>query len=116
MFAEQLKKVVDGLDGSIGGVIMGLDGIAVETYARDSSDVNTIGMEFSFILTQAKKAGEILKLGGISEMAIRAETMTVVFRMLTDEYFLGVILDPSSNFGKARFVMRMAEPKIVAEL
>ena len=64
MFTEQLKKVVDNVDGGVAGVIMGLDGIAVETYVRDghTADINTIGMEFSFILTQVKKAAEILEV------------------------------------------------------
>ena len=52
MFAETLKKVVDNVDGGIAAVIMGLDGIPVETYVRqnDKVDVNTVAMEFSFIL------------------------------------------------------------------
>jgi predicted regulator of Ras-like GTPase activity (Roadblock/LC7/MglB family) len=31
LFAEILKKVVDNVDGGLGAVIMGLDGIPVET-------------------------------------------------------------------------------------
>ena len=118
MFTEHIKGVVDRVDGGIGGVLMGLDGIAVETYIRDGAgiDINTIGMEFSFILTQVKKAGQILKLGGVREFAIKAESLLLVIRMLNDEYFLAVVLRSGGNFGKCRFLMRVAEPRLRAEL
>jgi predicted regulator of Ras-like GTPase activity (Roadblock/LC7/MglB family) len=118
VFTEHLKKVVDNVDGSIGSLIMGLDGIAVDTYLRDSQDVDitTIGMEFSFILTQVRKAGDILKIGGVDEVVIRAENLTLLVRMLTDEYFLAVMLGSSASFGKSRFLMRLAAPRLIDEL
>ncbi len=119
MFTEHLKKLVDGVDGGIGSLIMGLDGIAVDSYVRDSAsaeEVNTIGMEFSFLLTQVRKAGEVLQIGGVEEMTIKAEKLTLILRMLTDEYFLALMLDADGNFGKGRFFMRLAAPRLVAEL
>ena len=97
---------------------MGLDGIAVETYVRDGEkiDANTIGMEFSFILTQVRKAAEILEVGDLGEVAIRAEKLTLVIRMLTEEYFLAVLLHRDGNFGKCRFMMRLVGPKLIEEL
>ena len=118
MFTEHIKSVVDRVDGGIGGVLMGLDGIPVDTYVRDggSMDVNTLSMEFSYILTQVKKAGQILEIGHIREFSIRAESLVLVIRMLTDEYFLAVVLSSDGNFGKARFLMRVAGPRLIAEL
>ena len=118
MFADLLKKVVDNVDGGVGGVIMGLDGIAVETYTGQNQNVdpNTIGMEFSFILTQVRKAAEILEVGGLGEMAIKAERLTMVMKMLSEEYFFAILLSQGANFGKCRFLMRMATPKLLAEL
>ena len=118
MFSEQIQRVVDGVDGGIGGLVMGLDGIAVETYVKDGGkfDVNTIGMEFSFILGQVKKAGDILELGGVDEFAVKAESMTLLVRMLSDEYFMAVVLGGSANFGKARFLTRLAASKLKEEL
>jgi predicted regulator of Ras-like GTPase activity (Roadblock/LC7/MglB family) len=118
VFAEHIKTVVDGVDGGIGGLIMGLDGIAVDQYvgSGQSFDVNTIGMEFSFILTQVRKAGEILEIGGVNEFVVRSEGVTLMIRMLTDEYFLAIVLGKSASFGKTRFLMRLAESKLRAEL
>ena len=118
MFAEQIKNVVDNVDGSIGGLIMGLDGIALDHYISPERefDVNTVGMEFSFILTQARKAGEILEIGGINELLVKSEGMTLVIRMITDEYFLAVVLNANANFSKTRFLMRLAESRLRPEL
>lgn len=118
MFTEHLKKIVEQVGGGVGAVIMGLDGIAVETYTRekDGFDINIIGMEFSFILTQAKRAAETLKVGGLTELVIKAEQLTLVIRMLTDEYFLAVVLTPAGNFGKCRFMLRLVAPQLIREL
>jgi predicted regulator of Ras-like GTPase activity (Roadblock/LC7/MglB family) len=119
LFEQHLKKVVDNTEGGVGALIMGLDGIAVEHYLRDGSqkfDITTIGMEFSFILTQVKKAGELLKVGGLNEFTVKAESMTMIVRMINDEYFLAVVLGNGGNFGKCRFLMRMAQPRLLAEL
>lgn len=118
MFTEHLKTVVDQVDGGIGGLIMGLDGIAVDSYVAGGNkmDITTLGMEFSFILGQVKKASEILRLGGVNEVTIRAESLYLVVRMINPEYFLAVVLSADGNFGKCRFLMRLAQPRLLAEL
>jgi predicted regulator of Ras-like GTPase activity (Roadblock/LC7/MglB family) len=118
VFSEHLKKVVDHVDGAIGALVMGLDGIAVDSYIRDGErvDINTLGMEFSFILGQVKKASEILRLGGVNELSVKAESLYLVVRMINPEYFLAVVLSAEGNFGKCRYLMRVAQPGLVAEL
>ena len=118
MFAEILQKVVDNVDGGLGAVLMGLDGIAVETYTRqaDRVDINTVGMEFSFILTQAKKAATSASLGTFEEMTIKADHMTLALRMVTNQYFLAVAISADGNLGKTRYLMRLAGPKLIAQL
>lgn len=118
MFTETLRKVVDNVDGGIAAVIMGLDGIPVETYVRQDGrlDVTTVGMEFSFILSQIRKAAESLQVGGLEELAVRANRLFLVCRMLTPQYFVGVAISPEGNFGKCRYLMRLASPSLVAQL
>jgi len=118
VFAEQIQNVVDKIDGGIGGLIMGLDGIAIDQYVAGGKDfdVNTVGMEFSYILTQVRKAGDILEIGGMSEVVVKSEGITLLIRMLTEEYFLAILLEPKSNCGKTRYLMRLAETNLRAEL
>jgi predicted regulator of Ras-like GTPase activity (Roadblock/LC7/MglB family) len=117
VFAETLKKVVDNVDGALAAVVMGLDGIPVESYVRnDRVDVTTVGMEFSFIISQVRKAGDSLQVGGLEELSVKAQRLVLVCRMISPQYFVAIAMAPEGNFGKARFLARMATPALVAQL
>ena len=118
MFAETLRKVVDNVDGGIAAVLMGLDGIPVDSYIRQSNsvDVNTVGMEFSFILAQVRKAGDSLQVGGLEELSVKAQRLLLVCRMISPTYFVAIAMAPEGNFGKARYLARLAQPALVANL
>jgi len=117
LFAETLKKVVDNVDGALAAVIMGLDGIPVDSYVRnDRVDVTTVGMEFSFIISQIRKAGDSLQVGSLEELSVKAQRLVLVCRMVSPQYFVAIAMAPEGNFGKARFLARMATPALVAQL
>ena len=118
MFIETLKKVVDNVDGGMAAVVMGLDGIAVESYIKvaDRIDVNTVAMEFSFILTQVRKAGDSLAVGSLEELSVKAQRLTLVCRMISPQYFVAIAMAPEGNFGKCRYLVRMATPALSAAL
>jgi predicted regulator of Ras-like GTPase activity (Roadblock/LC7/MglB family) len=118
MFQENLKRLVSETDGGIAGLLMGFDGIAVDSYSIPQSgvDINTVGMEFSFILTQVRKASEILEVGGINEVAIRCDNLTVIMRVVSKEYFIALALKPDGNLGKGRYLLRIVAPKMQGEL
>ena len=118
MFAETLKKVVDNIEGGIAAVIMGLDGIAVDSYVKldDRVDVNTVAMEFSFILGQVRKAGDSLQVGNLEELSVKAQKLMLVCRMISAQYFVAIAMAPEGNFGKCRYLVRLATPSLVAQL
>ncbi len=118
MFQENLKKIVESTEGGVSALLMGFDGIAVDNYSvpESGSDIQNIGMEFSFIFTQVKKAAESLELGDTQEVTIRTDKLTVLIRMLTKEYFLALAIRPEGNFGKGRFLLRTVGPKMSVEL
>jgi predicted regulator of Ras-like GTPase activity (Roadblock/LC7/MglB family) len=118
LFTKILKKVVDNVDGGIAAVVMGLDGIPVETYVRSDGrvDVNTIAMEFSFVLNQIRKAADSLQVGACEEVSVRVQNLTLAVRMLSPIYFIAVVLAPEANSGKCRFLMRLAAPQLTAQL
>ncbi|MFW6067297.1 MAG: roadblock/LC7 domain-containing protein [Myxococcota bacterium] len=119
MFQEVLREVVDGTEGSVAGLLMGFDGIPVEQYVRDESvelPIDAVGQEYSVILKEIRKAAEMLEAGEAREMAVKAERMITVVRMLNDEYFVAMTLKPEGNLGKARFLLRTRTPKLVDEL
>ncbi len=118
MFQESLKRLVAETDGAVAGLLMGFDGIAVDSFSAQGSDVDitTVGMEFSFILTQVRKAAEILEVGGVQEIAIRCEKLTILIRVVNQDYFVALAVKPEGNYGKGRYLLRMVAPKLQTEL
>src|SRR5689334_6899660 len=106
MFQENLKRLVDDTEGGVAGLLMGFDGIAVDSYVKpnDTLDIQTVGMEFSFILIQVRKAAEMLEVGAVQEIAIRTQAVTILIRVLSTEYFTALAIRPDGNFGKGRYL------------
>ncbi len=117
MFDGVLSKLVTETPGGIGAVIMGYDGIAVHTHiaSKESIDMESLGMEYSFVLTQIRKAAMSAEMGVMQETVVRGDKVGVLFRALTEDYFLAVALHTKGNYGKARFLMRLAAPKLTAD-
>ena len=119
MFRESLKTLVERVDGGVAGILMGFDGISVEAYTRPTepgTDIQTVGMELAHVIGQVRRAAELLEIGKLDEVTVRASKLVVVVRALTDEYFLALAVRPEGNFGRARYALRIHAPKIQAEL
>jgi len=119
MFRDTLAKMVDRLDGGVAGILMGLDGIPVDTYTREGQgdvDIQTLGMELAHAITQTRKAVERLDVGEAREITVRADKLVILVYVLSDEYFLAYAVRPEASSGKARYLMRLTAPQIQAEL
>ncbi|MDD9938930.1 MAG: hypothetical protein OXT09_35400 [Myxococcales bacterium] len=118
MFGEILREVVEQTDGGLASVLMGFDGIPIETYNTDgvALNVETVGAEYSAVLGQVRQAAEMLELGNAREVAVQAENMTTVIRLLNDEYFVAMAVAPNGNFGKARYQLRLHAPRLLESL
>ena len=118
MFRDTIREVVDGVDGAQAGILMDFEGITVDSYAKAGSafDVAVIGAELSVILKSIKRAAESLEAGGAREIAFTADKVTTLVRLVNDEYFVALALDPGGNVGKGRYLLRLAAPKLLEEL
>ena len=124
MFRENIQKLVERLDGGVGAVLMGFDGITVDSYARGGqaggghiADIQTIGMEFAHLISQARRTAESLEIGSLREVTLRTDKLTVLVYILNDQYFVAcAFLSSGNSFGKARYLLRVTAPRIEAEL
>ena len=110
-FRENITKLVEKLDGGVAAVLMGFDGISVDSFAKSGydgalPDIQTLAMEFAHLIAQARRTLQSLD----------AESLTLVVRVLTPEYFLACAMLPSGSVGKARYLMRMTAPALRADL
>jgi predicted regulator of Ras-like GTPase activity (Roadblock/LC7/MglB family) len=92
MFRDTIKKLVDRLEGGVGGVLMGFDGITVDSYGREGMagvvDIQTIGLEFAHLIAQARRTAQSLNIGLIRELTFRTDKLTVLVQILNKDYFV----------------------------
>jgi predicted regulator of Ras-like GTPase activity (Roadblock/LC7/MglB family) len=118
-FRDHLQQVVENVDGAVACALMGTDGIEVDSHHLPDQaglDVTTLLIEYSSLFRAAREAAEAHQAGGVTEFSVQSERLLVVARLVSPEYFLVVALRPDGNFGKARFMLRVTAPKLLAEL
>jgi len=117
MFGQKLEEAVKDVSGGRAAILMGFDGIPVDMYTGETElDIETVGMEFSVLLKEVRKAAEMLEAGSTEEVTVRTEQMATVLRVINDEYFLALALDTMGNLGKARYLLRLLAPELRREL
>ena len=118
-FREDLLAICGRVEGALAASLMGFDGIAIETVqpaAPEGVELQTLLVEYSSILHNIRSAAEQLQMGSASEVSIRTEKLVAVARPLTPDYFVMLALSPDGNVGRARYELRVAGPKLAAQL
>ena len=117
MFADKLKNAVHSVKGGEAAIVMGFDGIPVDSFEdKEGFDIETIGMEFSVVLKEVRKAADLLETGPAEELMIRTDKIATVLRIVNDDYFVALALAPDGNMGKARYLLRLLVPEFRKEL
>ncbi len=118
MFQAVLREVVEGTEGGLATLLMDFEGIAVDSYQKPNSpiDITTIGAEFSVVLKSIQRAAQMLEAGDTAEVAIRAEKLTTLIRVVNSTYFVAFSMTPEANLGKARYMLRTRVPVLLKEL
>lgn len=118
MFKEMLETIIERTDGSLGVLIMGTDGIAVEKVLAEAgkdANLDVAAAEFTSLVRGAQRAGSDTGLGDLRELVIAMEKAVVVMRMLTRDYFVVLAISPEGNLGRGRFELRKAGLKLAKE-
>ncbi len=107
---EILRKIVENTPGAKGAILMGFDGISVEQWVKpeyeNDTDIESMAMEFSFRFLELRDAANSLEMGAISDITLKAEFGTVLVRVLSQEYFVTVLLASAAHMGKGRWMLR----------
>ena len=110
-FAAILREIIEGSSGGIAAALMGRDGIPIEDVSRAgaapmTTSIETAGTVFGRILDEIRKVSDAIGGGSMSEATVVLSRLTLVFRVVDDDTFLVVALEPRGNLGKARYMMR----------
>jgi predicted regulator of Ras-like GTPase activity (Roadblock/LC7/MglB family) len=113
MFGDVLKQVLDKVEGAIGALIMGLDGIAIEQQIIDpelyDNRLSMIAAAYATLLRNSMRTSNDVGVGQLQEMSVISGNMILVIKLINPEYFLLIALHSDGNIGRARFELRKAQ-------
>ena len=112
MFKEALQEILKRTEDSLGAMIMGLDGIAVEKVWHENASPANLDIavaEYTSLVRRANRSNGDTGLGGLHEITVSNENAVFIMRLLGKDYFLVLILEPRGNFGRGRYELRRAE-------
>jgi len=111
-FREILKKVVSDVDGAIGAVLMGYDGISIDDFIQEdlSDDIQLLAVEYTSIIKEVRRAVEVLKTGQMEELSLATDQSRIVIRIVNEDFFVLLALSADGNFGKARYLLKRSVP------
>ena len=116
VFSDVLKEVSARVEGSVGFVVMGMDGIRIERLISDRRhNFDMIATECTTLLRTTQQVAEELGAGPLRELSFATVEFTVLAVAITDEYILLGALAKGSNYGKARFYMKRAAMRLEKE-
>ncbi len=113
VFSELLKQIVNKVEGAVGVLIMGLDGIAIEQQIENTANydgqLSIIAAAYATLLRNSIRTSSDVGVGSLQEMTVISGNLTLVIKLINPEYFLLVALGPNGNVGRARFELRKAQ-------
>jgi len=118
MFKEMLESILERTEGSLGALIMGTDGIAVDKVigvAGNDANLDIAAAEFTSLVRNAQRAGNDTGLGGVREIVVSLESSILIMRLLSRDYFIVLALEANGNLGRGRFELRKVELKLSKE-
>lgn len=115
-FLEVLKDSVDKVDGAVSAMIIGRDGMSVQEYAREKLvDLTGLSAEASAMIKDINLAADNLGLGEAREFSIISDKCGIIMRKINTDYYLALVIKPDGNYGKGRFILKTAIPKLEGE-
>lgn len=112
MFKEALLNILHRTEGSVGVLIMGLDGIPVEKAWSENYSIANLDIavaEYTSLVRRASQSNGDTGLGGLNEITVSNKNAIFIMRLLGEDYFLVLIMAPEGNFGRGRYELRRAE-------
>lgn len=114
---DLLRGLVGGIEGVVGAAVVGMDGAMIESLKVDQSfSVEEIAHEGAVASKVLDYLCQKLDGGSIDHVMLVAERYIVLLAMAGQDYYVGVVINPRGNVGKARLQLRRYMPEIASVL
>ncbi len=111
MFKQKLTRVVNNVEGSIGCLLIGFDGIPIDTVYRGEElpQMSAIAVELSNLLDKFRRL-EVYDVGEVNELSITAGSITALAKVVADEYLLILAMTSESDVNRGQTMLRLICP------
>ena len=113
------KQLVQSIPGAISSMVMGFDGLALDSYHMGGStlDIGALLTEYSSVALQLRRQGQAQpEVGALTHLMVSTNKLTTLLHPLNESYFLAVVLTPKGFRGKAQYMLRILAPGVLQEL
>ncbi len=111
---EILRGIVENVNGGVGAVVMGYDGIPIEEHIGNGTEVDIplLAVEYATVLKEIKRTVEVLKIGKMEEISINTDSLRALIRVIDEDLFVVLVVCGEGNFGKGRYLLKSKAPQL----
>lgn len=112
MFKEVLQEALGRTEECLGVLIMGTDGIVVESVWQPEAakaNLDVAVAEYVSLVRNARRTNREAGFGKLREVTLSGDSSIFILRFVGEDYFIAMILAPEGNFGRGRYELRRAE-------
>jgi len=117
VFRETLRRIAERVEGTKAVAIVGLDGIAVETFTvGEPLSIETVAAEMAALVKTAQNPRGDLFAGPIRELAVVGDGSRILLSRVSREYYLLLLLGGEGGLGRGRYELAKATLALEKEL
>lgn len=118
MIRDALQNLLETTPGALACVLVEASGIPLDAVQAPSntSDPTTMAVEVSVVVTAARRASNMLDAGETREVVLSNRDFTVIARPLPGDLLVVLGVRDDADVAVARYRLRVAMPRLAAEL
>ena len=117
-FQSELEAICEEVPGCRTAWVMSLDGISVANHVVDAGELDMEAMLIELIgpLKQAIQVMQSVEAGDLATFEVASGEAKLLVRLLSEEYFVALVLKPDAIVGRGRFAVRLHSANLREEL
>lgn len=117
MFEEKLSQIVRNVEGTLGCLLIGFDGIPIERIVLDEdfTQMEDVAVELSNLLDDFERL-QAYDLGGVDAVSVSMGDVTTLARIVADEYLLMLVLRSEADVERGQNMLRLVAPSVEREI
>ncbi len=118
MFEEVLSSAFKRMEGAILCVVLDDEGFPLASYPQENENPEALELILQ-ILNELKQTISLISdnnFGKTVDISIKTDRFILIIKPLSQNYFLASVLKTDAISGKARYILRVIEDDIKAQL